>query len=141
MTIQPEGPQGKTASNVVPGIVARASQIVVVFASQAAILFLAAGRADWLWAWLFLGIYTASIAANSFFEFRHHCKACSFVTEHYCRFFPAKFYRVIEALDGFVAFAQFHQRIALVEPYSRVMRIKLQRHVVTLDCQVIFFLQ
>jgi protein-S-isoprenylcysteine O-methyltransferase Ste14 len=50
--------------------VARASQIVVVFALQAAILFLAAGRADWLWAWLFLGIYTASIAVNSFFMLR-----------------------------------------------------------------------
>jgi protein-S-isoprenylcysteine O-methyltransferase Ste14 len=70
MTILPESPQGKTPPNVVPGIVARASQIVVVFALQAAILFLAAGRVDWLWAWVFLGIYVASVAANSLFMLR-----------------------------------------------------------------------
>ncbi len=70
MTTLPKSPQSKTPPNVVPGIAARASQIVVVFASQAAILFLAAGRVDWLWAWVFLGIYTVSVAANSFFMLR-----------------------------------------------------------------------
>jgi protein-S-isoprenylcysteine O-methyltransferase Ste14 len=70
MTTQPKSPQGKTPPSVAPGILARASQIVVVFALQAAILFLAAGRADWLWAWVFLGIYVASVATNSVFMLR-----------------------------------------------------------------------
>jgi protein-S-isoprenylcysteine O-methyltransferase Ste14 len=70
MTTPTKSPQGNTKPDVASGIVARASQIVVVFASQAAILFLAAGRVGWLWAWVFLGIYVASVAANSFLMLR-----------------------------------------------------------------------
>jgi protein-S-isoprenylcysteine O-methyltransferase Ste14 len=59
-----------TPRNVVVGVVARASQIVSVFALQAAILFLAAGHVNWPWAWVFLGIYVASVAVNSLLMFR-----------------------------------------------------------------------
>lgn len=47
------------------GILVRLGQIVVLIIVQAAILFLAAGRIDWTWAWVFLGIYLVSISVNS----------------------------------------------------------------------------
>jgi hypothetical protein len=45
-------------------IVRRVVQVVFVTAFQAAILFLAAGRIDWLWAWVFLGMYLTGLAVN-----------------------------------------------------------------------------
>ena len=52
------------------GILARAAQIAIVLLIQAAILFLGSGRFNWIWAWIFLGIYLASIAVNSLFMLR-----------------------------------------------------------------------
>jgi protein-S-isoprenylcysteine O-methyltransferase Ste14 len=52
------------------GILARFAQIVVVFVLQAAILFIAAGTLAWVWAWVFLGIYIASMMVNSLFLLR-----------------------------------------------------------------------
>jgi protein-S-isoprenylcysteine O-methyltransferase Ste14 len=49
------------------GILARFGQIAILIILQAAILFLAAGRLDWVWAWVFLGIYLASVLVNSVF--------------------------------------------------------------------------
>jgi protein-S-isoprenylcysteine O-methyltransferase Ste14 len=56
--------------NLAAGVLARFSQIALVFAFQAAILFLAAGTLDWAWAWIFLGICVASVAINSIFLLR-----------------------------------------------------------------------
>jgi protein-S-isoprenylcysteine O-methyltransferase Ste14 len=70
MTTLPDSPQGKSQAKVVSGIIARASQIAVVFVLQAALLFLAAGRVAWLWAWAFLGIYMVSVAVNGLFMLR-----------------------------------------------------------------------
>ncbi len=47
------------------GIVARAAQVGIVFLLQAVILFTAAGRLDWAWAWIFLGIYVLAVAINA----------------------------------------------------------------------------
>jgi protein-S-isoprenylcysteine O-methyltransferase Ste14 len=43
----------------------RAFQVLILFAFLAALLFLAAGRLDWPWAWAFLGLYLAGMAANA----------------------------------------------------------------------------
>jgi protein-S-isoprenylcysteine O-methyltransferase Ste14 len=77
MTTQPNSSRGKTPPKVFAGIVARALQIVMVFALQATILFLAAGRVDWIWAWVFLGIYVASVAVNSLFMLRNSAETVS----------------------------------------------------------------
>lgn len=49
------------------GTVARAAQVAIGFVFVAVVLFLAAGRLNWTWAWVFLGVYLASIATNSAF--------------------------------------------------------------------------
>jgi protein-S-isoprenylcysteine O-methyltransferase Ste14 len=67
-----------TTSNITPsshrqtltGILARAVQILLVLLIQAVILFLVSGHFDWIWAWVFLGIYFVSVAINSFFMVR-----------------------------------------------------------------------
>ncbi len=49
------------------GVRARAVQIAIVLLVEAALVFGAAGRLDWAWAWVFLAIYLASIAVNAAF--------------------------------------------------------------------------
>lgn len=56
-------PRGRAA--VARGIAARGMQIGVMFVLEAALVFGGAGRADWGWAWVFLGIYVASVAINA----------------------------------------------------------------------------
>jgi protein-S-isoprenylcysteine O-methyltransferase Ste14 len=50
--------------NVIVGIVKRFIQITIGFVVEAVILFLAAGRFDWVWAWLFLSISLLSVLIN-----------------------------------------------------------------------------
>ena len=64
MNSAPEIPQTGTRPNIRAGIVRRFKQIAIVFAIQAAILFVAAGRFDWKWAWVFLGISVVSMLVN-----------------------------------------------------------------------------
>ncbi len=66
MSAQPGIPQGghPLSPEVRSGIANRAAQIVVGAAFLMAVLFLAAGRLDWPWAWVFLAIYLASISIN-----------------------------------------------------------------------------
>ncbi len=54
-------------SNVAAGIAARVLQIVIGFGLLAAVMFLAAGRLNWLWAWVSLGIYLSSVFINGAF--------------------------------------------------------------------------
>lgn len=56
--------------NLLRGILKRFGQVAVLFIFQAAILFLAAGRLDWVWAWVFLAIYLVSISINAVFLLR-----------------------------------------------------------------------
>jgi protein-S-isoprenylcysteine O-methyltransferase Ste14 len=46
------------------GILMRFAQIAIFLVLQAILLFGTAGRVDWLWAWIFLGICIASIGVN-----------------------------------------------------------------------------
>jgi protein-S-isoprenylcysteine O-methyltransferase Ste14 len=51
--------------NVMAGIVKRFGQIAILLVIQAMTLFISAGRLNWTWAWVFLGIYLVSIATNT----------------------------------------------------------------------------
>jgi protein-S-isoprenylcysteine O-methyltransferase Ste14 len=52
-------------SNLKAGIARRVVQVLFVIVFQAAVLFVAAGRLDWLWAWVFLGLNLVGILANA----------------------------------------------------------------------------
>ena len=47
------------------GILARAGEISITFVLQAAVLFLTAGTLAWGWAWLYLGVYLATVGINA----------------------------------------------------------------------------
>jgi protein-S-isoprenylcysteine O-methyltransferase Ste14 len=50
--------------NLIAGILSRFGAIVFMLALEAAILFLAAGRLNWIWAWVFIGINLAVVLVN-----------------------------------------------------------------------------
>jgi protein-S-isoprenylcysteine O-methyltransferase Ste14 len=47
------------------GIVKRAAQLAAMLVLQAALLFITAGRVDWIAAWIFLGVYVGTIVFNT----------------------------------------------------------------------------
>ncbi len=53
------------------GIRKRMVQVFFTITFQAAILFLAAGRLDWVWAWVYIGIYLVGVAINATFMLRY----------------------------------------------------------------------
>ena len=67
MHTTPEVPHTENHPNIAAGIATRFLQIVIGVGLIAAILFLAAGRLNWLWAWVLLGIYLVSVLINSAF--------------------------------------------------------------------------
>lgn len=69
MNTTPEVSPTENHPNIAAGIAARVLQIVIGFGLIAAVLFLAAGRLNWLWAWVLLGIYLVSVLINSAFMF------------------------------------------------------------------------
>jgi protein-S-isoprenylcysteine O-methyltransferase Ste14 len=64
MNITSERPPTEKHPGTAAGILARFAQVMFVMALQAAILFLAAGRLDWTWAWVFLGISLLTVLIN-----------------------------------------------------------------------------
>ncbi len=58
------------AADVKAGVVRRVLQVSLVTAFQAALLFIASGRLDWGWAWVYLGLYLAGMAVNAAFLMR-----------------------------------------------------------------------
>jgi hypothetical protein len=64
MTIKTETPPARDRPNLIAGILSRFGAIVFMLALEAAILFLAAGRLDWIWAWVFIGINLAVVLVN-----------------------------------------------------------------------------
>lgn len=83
------------------GVRARAAQIAVMLLVEALILFGAAGRLDWGWAWVFLGIYLASVLINAAFLMRTSPET---VAE---RGRPGKFRSWDKVVSGLWALAQF----------------------------------
>jgi protein-S-isoprenylcysteine O-methyltransferase Ste14 len=69
MNAKPAG-SAQPGKDVARGIAARAVQIGVMFLLIGAILFAAAGRLDWIWGWVYLGIYLASTLVNAWFLLR-----------------------------------------------------------------------
>ena len=51
--------------SVAGGIAARGAQILAMFGLIALLLFGGAGTLDWVWGWLYLAIYLASVAVNA----------------------------------------------------------------------------
>ncbi len=51
-------------SNIATGIAMRLGAIAATLAVQAALLFSGAGRLDWLWAWVYLGISLVTVLIN-----------------------------------------------------------------------------
>ncbi|MBZ0290141.1 MAG: hypothetical protein K8I30_21135, partial [Anaerolineae bacterium] len=56
---------------ITAGIRKRMVQIGLLMVFEGALLFVSAGRLDWTWAWVFLGLYLAGILVNSVFMFRY----------------------------------------------------------------------
>jgi len=52
-------------------VMKRAVQVAVLLLFQAAILFLASGRLDWVMAWVYIGMYLVAIAINAPIMLRH----------------------------------------------------------------------
>jgi protein-S-isoprenylcysteine O-methyltransferase Ste14 len=50
----------------------RITQVIVLLAFQAALLFLSAGQFDWTWAWTFLGLYSGGIVINGALLLRYN---------------------------------------------------------------------
>ncbi len=61
MTTQTSTEQNVSKSETTAGVVKRFVQIAFTFLLQAALLFIAAGRLDWLMAWVYLGIYVGGV--------------------------------------------------------------------------------
>ena len=64
MNTESEIPPTENHPNVVAGILKRIGTIAVSFVLIAVILFLAAGRLSWTWAWVYLGICLVSVLIN-----------------------------------------------------------------------------
>ena len=70
MNTKSEIPPTENHPNLAAGIVMRFGAIAIVFVLQAVILFLAAGRLNWTWAWVYLGICLVSVSINGTFMLR-----------------------------------------------------------------------
>lgn len=70
MNTKSEMPTTEKPPSVAAGIAARVGTIAFFIVLQAAILFLAAGRLNWTWAWVYLGISLVSVAINGAFLLR-----------------------------------------------------------------------
>ncbi|UCD38029.1 MAG: isoprenylcysteine carboxylmethyltransferase family protein [Fidelibacterota bacterium] len=65
MNTTSESPAAEKHADIKAGITRRVVTIVISFVLIAVILFTAAGRLDWLWAWVYLGICVASVLVNA----------------------------------------------------------------------------
>jgi protein-S-isoprenylcysteine O-methyltransferase Ste14 len=63
-------PTVKNQENITKGIINRFVQIAIFFSLQAVFLFLAAGRINWTWAWVFLGVSLVYVLINATFMLR-----------------------------------------------------------------------
>ena len=64
MNTESEIPPTENHPNVVAGILKRIGTLAIFFVLIAVILFLAAGRLNWTWAWVYLGICLVSVLIN-----------------------------------------------------------------------------
>jgi protein-S-isoprenylcysteine O-methyltransferase Ste14 len=57
-------PSAANRSKLAAGILKRGGTVIVFLVLIAAVLFVAAGRMDWVWAWVYIGISLACLAVN-----------------------------------------------------------------------------
>lgn len=67
-----ENTQSQQQKDIRSGVKARIIQIGISFVLQAFLLFVVSGHADWLWAWLFLGISLLAVIINGTIMLRFH---------------------------------------------------------------------
>jgi protein-S-isoprenylcysteine O-methyltransferase Ste14 len=65
MNTKTEIPPTENHSDITAGILKRVWTVTIFFALIAAILFLAAGRLNWMWAWVYLGVCLVSVLINA----------------------------------------------------------------------------
>jgi protein-S-isoprenylcysteine O-methyltransferase Ste14 len=65
MNNKPEVIPSEGKPNLMAGMLRRAGTVAFSFVMIAAILFLSAGRLNWTWAWVYLGICVASLLINA----------------------------------------------------------------------------
>ena len=53
------------------GVVRRVTQVALLMVFQASVLFLAAGRLDWVWGWVYIGVYLVVAPINAVFLLRY----------------------------------------------------------------------
>ena len=53
------------------GVVRRVRQVALLVVFQASVLFLAAGRLDWVWGWVYIGVYLVVAPINALFMLRY----------------------------------------------------------------------
>ncbi len=70
MTIKTSDNTQEISPEIRAGILRRAVQVFVMLAVQAVILLLSAGRLDWVWAWVFLGLYLGGVSVNAYLMLR-----------------------------------------------------------------------
>jgi protein-S-isoprenylcysteine O-methyltransferase Ste14 len=70
MNSKSETPRTENRPDLVAGIAARVGTVAFFVVLQGVILLLAAGRLDWTWAWVYLGICLVSMAMNGMFLLR-----------------------------------------------------------------------
>ena len=64
MNTQSEISPTENHPNIVAGILKRVGTLAIFFVLMAVVLFLAAGRLNWTWAWVYLGICLVSVLIN-----------------------------------------------------------------------------
>jgi len=72
MTSNAPSRQVQHKQGVKGAIMKRAMQVAVLLIFQAAILFLASGRLDWVMAWVYIGMYVVAISINASVMLRHN---------------------------------------------------------------------
>jgi len=84
MKSQPVSHSETYRPSIIKGILIRVGEILSGFMVMGATLFMAAGRVNWAWGWIMLGIYLASVGVNGIFTLRiygygsdpfHGCRA------------------------------------------------------------------
>ena len=70
MNTPAEVPPAESRQSLLAGIALRLGTMAIFLACNALLLFVAAGRLNWTWAWLYLGICLVSVAINGAFLLR-----------------------------------------------------------------------
>lgn len=97
MNMKAENPPTENHPDVLAGVLKRFGTIATMFVFIGAILFLAAGRLDWPWAWVYLAISVAGVTINGSVTLRGHPET---IAERGEAKFTEKWDKVVSGLFG-----------------------------------------